>query len=171
MHVFYDGSEEEGRANFKPFFDLSKLAFRLSHLTLHISSTPIPLIEPIADHTKEIPYEELNASQVCDDSHTFSDLTSYWLARHLQNARLDHGQGRLIKDLTNTILTQSGARSISVFQVGCRQFKRNLTCRHLWMFFPLRKIQSIPNIGSTCAFQRQQWSFAHDLEKQYIGES
>ena len=76
MHVFYDGSEEEGRANFKPFFDLSKLAFRLSHLTLHISSTPIPLIEPIADHTKEIPYEELNASQVCDDFHTFSDLTS-----------------------------------------------------------------------------------------------
>jgi len=42
VHVFYNGSEEEGRANFKPFFDL----------------------KPIADYTKEIPYEKLNASQV-----------------------------------------------------------------------------------------------------------
>ena len=60
--VFYNGSEEEGRANFKPFFDLSKLFIRLAHLTLHVFNTP--LIEYMADLTKEIPYEELNGAQV-----------------------------------------------------------------------------------------------------------
>jgi len=41
VYVFFNGSEEEGRANFKPFFDLKH----------------------IADQAKEIPYEELNGSQ------------------------------------------------------------------------------------------------------------
>ena len=68
MLLFYNGSEEEGRANFKPFFDLSKSLFSiLAHLKLHISKKKkILLIEHIADLTKEIPYEELNAPQVCD---------------------------------------------------------------------------------------------------------
>ena len=36
--LFYNGSEEEGRANFKPFFELSKLFISiLAHLTLEIS--------------------------------------------------------------------------------------------------------------------------------------
>ncbi|KAI0370173.1 FAD-binding domain-containing protein [Pilatotrama ljubarskyi] len=39
--LFYNGSEEEGRQNYKAFFDLG----------------------PVADMTKEIPYEELNAMQ------------------------------------------------------------------------------------------------------------
>jgi len=41
LQFFYNGSEEEGRANFKPFFDL----------------------KPIADFAKEVPFEEVNVSQ------------------------------------------------------------------------------------------------------------
>ncbi|KAF8804701.1 FAD-binding domain-containing protein [Phlegmacium glaucopus] len=41
VQFFYNGSEAEGRANFKPFFDL----------------------KPIVDLAKEIPYEALNGSQ------------------------------------------------------------------------------------------------------------
>jgi len=41
VQLFYNGSEEEGRSNFKPFFDLKY----------------------ISDKTKEVPYEELNSSQ------------------------------------------------------------------------------------------------------------
>ena len=61
LHVFYNGSKEEGRANFKSFFDLSKLAAAThSQLTLqHLYE-----IDPISDFTKETPYEELNAAQV-----------------------------------------------------------------------------------------------------------
>ena len=40
--MFYNGSEEEGRAHFKPFFDLG----------------------PILDSAHEIPYEKLNGIQV-----------------------------------------------------------------------------------------------------------
>ncbi|KAG5651067.1 hypothetical protein H0H81_010002 [Sphagnurus paluster] len=40
LFVFYNGSEEEGRANYKPFFDLG----------------------PVVDLTKEIPYENVNAA-------------------------------------------------------------------------------------------------------------
>ena len=58
--LFYNGSKEEGREVFKSFFDLSKLLF--AHLTLLGFETP--LIAHIADLTKEIPYEELNGSQV-----------------------------------------------------------------------------------------------------------
>ncbi|KAF8974279.1 hypothetical protein BDZ97DRAFT_1935235 [Flammula alnicola] len=41
LFVFYNGTESEGRARFKPFFDIG----------------------PVADMTKERPYEELNALQ------------------------------------------------------------------------------------------------------------
>jgi hypothetical protein len=59
--LFYNGSEEEGRTN---FFDLSKFVISFD---AHISKT-FSLIEHIADLSKELPYEELNAPQVASDS-------------------------------------------------------------------------------------------------------
>ena len=55
--LFYNGSEEEGRANFKKFFDLG-----MCPLSVLPSFGP-PLMHapgPVADQTHEIPYEELN---------------------------------------------------------------------------------------------------------------
>ena len=70
--LFYNGSEEEGRANFKPFFELGKIFISiLAHL--HIFKKKKNFIDHIVDRSKEIPYEELNAPEVCDGS-TISDL-------------------------------------------------------------------------------------------------
>ena len=71
LPIFYNGSEEEGRANFKSFFDISKLFFSFFSTSL---TENLLLIEHIADSTKEIPYEELNAPQVCD---SFSNISDY----------------------------------------------------------------------------------------------
>ena len=71
LPIFYNGSEEEGRANFKSFFDISKLFFFF--VFWHISNRKPSSIEHIADSTKEIPYEELNAPQVCDSFNNISD--------------------------------------------------------------------------------------------------
>ena len=61
MQLFYNGSEEEARANFKPFFDLGKsVGFQL----VRLSVKSFLLIEHIAEPSKEIPYELLNASEV-----------------------------------------------------------------------------------------------------------
>ena len=60
MLFFYNGSEADGRRNFKAFFDLSKSSSDMldsTHLTGLTS-------EPVADFTKEQPYEVLNSIQV-----------------------------------------------------------------------------------------------------------
>lgn len=60
MLLFYNGSEVEGRANYKPFFDLGTHLIMLAFIpSLTISSS-----DPISDGTREIPYEEMNAIQV-----------------------------------------------------------------------------------------------------------
>ena len=57
--LFYNGSEEEGRINFKEFYDLGQA---------HYPCPRWPLFEleigPVKDDAKEIPYEELNSLHV-----------------------------------------------------------------------------------------------------------
>ncbi|GLB44343.1 putative oxygen-dependent FAD-linked oxidoreductase family protein [Lyophyllum shimeji] len=105
--LFYNGSEVEGRANFKVFFDIG----------------------PIADLTKEIPYEQLNA---------------------LQNAMTFHGQGVYMMGLAHrkpdypTIA--KAFEKLSSAKTG--DFRPNLG----FEYFPLDKITSVPK--GTTAFRR-----------------
>jgi hypothetical protein len=57
--LFYDGSEEEGRNNFKDFLELGK---RQSILRTYRPTESAQ--GPVADHAKEIPYEQLNTLSV-----------------------------------------------------------------------------------------------------------
>ncbi|KAI0263529.1 hypothetical protein BC834DRAFT_971227 [Gloeopeniophorella convolvens] len=59
LSLFYNGSEEEGRANFKRFFDL----------------------KPIMDTAREIPYEQLNAQS----NEMFAHGQNYYLKSAYQN--------------------------------------------------------------------------------------
>jgi len=56
--LFWNGSEEEGRAHFKPFFDLGKRCPMGLNELLQLETGPV------MDTCKEIPYEELNSIQV-----------------------------------------------------------------------------------------------------------
>ena len=58
--VFYNGSAEEGRRNFKALLDLG------SYLLIKriISSTWLHTSGPVHDTTGEIPYERVNGMQV-----------------------------------------------------------------------------------------------------------
>jgi hypothetical protein len=56
--LFYNGSEEEGRENFKAFFDLSKLTDKCPRCVSLIRA------EPVFDATREMPFEALNTISV-----------------------------------------------------------------------------------------------------------
>ena len=57
--LFYNGSEEEGRGRFKDFLELGVHQFVL------IAYCPAKITQgPVADHAKEIPYEQLNTISV-----------------------------------------------------------------------------------------------------------
>jgi len=108
LFPFYNGTEAEGRANFKAFFDIG----------------------PVADMTKEMPFEELNT---------------------LQNPMTFHGQGVYFKGLAHK---KPDFESISkahekVIEIGkYPDFKGNV----IFEYFPLAKIASVPN--GTTAFRR-----------------
>jgi len=112
VNFFYNGSEEEGRANFKPFFDL----------------------KPIADHTKQIPYEEVNA----------------------QNPML-HGVGRLIKALSHSKPHLPSAKKAldRIVALASSEIEPVVILEYT----PIKKIQSVPN--GTCSHIRPK--FAHGL--------
>lgn len=57
--LFYNGSESEGRANFKVFFDIGASIVSPVDAVLILTVTG-----PIMDTTREMPYEELNTLQV-----------------------------------------------------------------------------------------------------------
>jgi hypothetical protein len=59
---FYNGSEVEGRLNFKAFFDLGTFPPR-RHCVSPFFSDAV-LLEPVSDMTREMPYEEVNTLQV-----------------------------------------------------------------------------------------------------------
>ena len=60
MLVFYNGTEVEGRAIYKAFLDIGS-----SHILVVIGSfTYVLFAGPVADMTKEIPYENLNTLSV-----------------------------------------------------------------------------------------------------------
>ncbi|KAF8060169.1 hypothetical protein FPV67DRAFT_1674133 [Lyophyllum atratum] len=105
--LFYNGTEAEGRAVFKAFFDVG----------------------PVADLTKEIPFEELNT---------------------LQNAGCFHGQGVYQKGLAHRKPDyQSTAKAYEkVISTSTPDFKVNLA----FEYFPLGKISSVPQ--GTTAFRR-----------------
>jgi hypothetical protein len=114
VDIFYNGSEEEGRAIFKPFFDLKH----------------------IADLTKEIPYEELNASL---------------------NASVVHGQGRLMKDLPTIKPDLPLAKKVLDHLVSLAQAASEVQTTIFVEYFSYKKIQSIPN--GTCAFKRPKFNY------------
>ncbi|KAG5643862.1 hypothetical protein DXG03_009546 [Asterophora parasitica] len=107
LALFYNGTEAEGRANYKSFLDLG----------------------PVADLTKEVPYEELNA---------------------LLNPILFHGQGIYQKGFAHQKPHyQSTAEAYEkVIDVSTPDFTINL----VFEYFPLKKITSVP-FGTT-AFRR-----------------
>jgi hypothetical protein len=57
--LFYNGSEAEGRAKYKAFFDLS--AYLLME---YLESRANSYTEPVVDMTQEIPYEQVNRMTV-----------------------------------------------------------------------------------------------------------
>lgn len=59
MVPFYNGSEAEGRANFKKFIDIGTLCL-FKYPILDSDIHPGPTV----DNTREVPYEELNGLQV-----------------------------------------------------------------------------------------------------------
>lgn len=59
--LVYNGSEEEGRAAFKDFIALGSPSMLRRIVKISCLRS---LIGPIADNSKEIPYEELNAMHV-----------------------------------------------------------------------------------------------------------
>ncbi|KAH0579527.1 hypothetical protein H2248_002381 [Termitomyces sp. 'cryptogamus'] len=109
--LFFNGSEAEGRENFKAFFDLG----------------------PVADFTKEIPYEELNT---------------------LQNQTQFHGQGMYMKGIAQR---KPDFESITkafdhVQKVSGPEFKANI----LFEYFPLAKINAVSS--NSTAFRRDPTS-------------
>ena len=75
----------------------------------------------------------------------------------LQNARLDHGQGRLIKDLSHTKPDLSSIKAVLDRLVSlATTTSSEIQPVVILEFFPLKKIQSIPN--GTCAFQRPKFN-------------
>ena len=60
MFFFYNGSEEEGRANFKKFLDIGKNTLYEGCGRMTNYKHP----GPVMDFTREIPYEFLNTLQV-----------------------------------------------------------------------------------------------------------
>lgn len=63
VFVFYNGSEAEGRANFQWLFGIGTFA-RFFVFDNHFDHPLTNLPGHLADMTKEIPYDELNAQQV-----------------------------------------------------------------------------------------------------------
>jgi hypothetical protein len=94
-------------------------------------------------------------------SHTFlrfSLVIDFYLPL-LQNARLDHGQGRLIKDLTHTKPDLSSIKAVldRLLSFKSATSSKEIQTVVILEFFPLKKIQSVPN-GTTCAFQRPKFN-------------
>ncbi|KAG6889276.1 hypothetical protein C0992_005800 [Termitomyces sp. T32_za158] len=105
--LFYNGSEAEGRENFKAFLDLG----------------------PVADFTKEIPYEELN---------------------ELQNQAVFHGQGIYMKGIAHREPRYENINKAfdHIQKVSGPDFKANI----LFEYFTLAKISAVPT--DSTAFRR-----------------
>ncbi|KAI0703678.1 FAD-binding domain-containing protein [Cerioporus squamosus] len=63
VFLFYNGSKEEGRENFKAFLDLSRPFSPSASLLPLVLIAVVRPTEPIADMSKEQPYEVLNSLQ------------------------------------------------------------------------------------------------------------
>ena len=68
----------------------------------------------------------------------------------LQNAKLGHGQGRVIKDLSHAKPDFSSAKKVLDRLISLAT--SDIQPVVILEFFPFKKVQSIPN--GTCAFQR-----------------
>jgi hypothetical protein len=97
-------------------------------------SNPFFDLKHIADLTKEMPYEELNASL---------------------NASLAHGHGRLMKDLPTIKLDFPLAKRLldQIVSLAASEVQAAV----LVEYFFYKKIQSVPN--GTCAFKRPTFNY------------
>ncbi|KAG5653117.1 hypothetical protein H0H81_002184 [Sphagnurus paluster] len=107
LFLFYNGTEEEGRANYKPFFDLG----------------------PLVDHTKEVPYENVNAAL---------------------NTAMAHGKGVYQKGFANSKSEyQPIAKAYEkILSISNPEFQVNL----IFEYVPIGKIISVPQ--HVTAFRR-----------------
>jgi hypothetical protein len=106
---FFNGTESEGRARFKAFIDIG----------------------PVADLTKEMPFEELNG---------------------LQNPMAAHGKGVYLKGATHKRanylpIANAHNRFVELVKTG------NFTGAIIYEYFPLEKINSVPK--NATAFRRE----------------
>ncbi|KAF7967602.1 hypothetical protein HWV62_33689 [Athelia sp. TMB] len=111
VNVVYNGSEQDGRAAFKSFLDLG----------------------PIADETKEIPYEELNA-----------------LHLPCKNAKFDHGRNTVMK---GTRWTKPRVEVMSkvfnqLIKLSAEKPDVDITC--LFEYFGLKKANSVSDDATAC---------------------
>ena len=90
----------------------------------------------------------------CDSFQT--SLLHWQLTSSLQNARLDHGKGRLIKGLSHTKPDLSSIKRVLDRLVSFKLASSEIQPVVILEYFPLKKIQSIPN--GTCAFQRPKFN-------------
>ena len=81
----------------------------------HLTFKTLLLIEHIADLTKQIPYEELNAPQVCDVVSNTSDSLATDPTTLECWSRTRSSSQRHIPHQTSFRLSQKGARTISFF--------------------------------------------------------
>ncbi|KAF9452162.1 FAD-binding domain-containing protein [Macrolepiota fuliginosa MF-IS2] len=107
-YIFYNGSEEEGRAKFKRFYDIG----------------------PVADMTKEVPYEVLNS---------------------LQNPMVNHGNGVYWKGVAHEgpsykPIAMGHEKIVEIVKAG--KFHANA----IYEWIPLQKINSVP--GNRTAYRR-----------------
>ncbi|KAF5328536.1 hypothetical protein D9758_017945 [Tetrapyrgos nigripes] len=109
--VFYNGSEAEGRECYKPFYDLG----------------------PIADHTSEIPYEQLNA---------------------MENERTQHGSCIYQKGIAQRTLDYPSLQQAFDKVVELTSPENDFSLVLVFEYFNLDKINSIPTEAT--AFRRDQ---------------
>ena len=145
--VFYNGSEEEGRAEFKPFFDLSKLLFdylirRCMFLKLLYRT-----------HCRSYKRDTIRRSQCNAGYKAFRTSDLIATDPPAQNGPLGHGQCRLIKALSHAKPHLPSAKKVLDRLVSLADSE--IYSAVVLEYFPLKKMLSIPN--GTCAFQRPKF--------------
>lgn len=118
---FFNGTIEEGRAEFKEFLDLGSLyprPFSLKLIRVPLNSGPVDL-------TREVPYEEMNS---------------------LQNLSVGHGQGRYLRGVTQLQYTPETARE--AFKRMCELSVNGLHVAVTFEFYSLDKTNEVPNTAT-----------------------
>lgn len=132
--VFYNGSEKEGRENFKSFLDLSRF---IDKTQWYRSST---LTEP-HDLTSEIPYEKLNSLQVGESA--LPVMLHALTVSDSQNDMVGYGRGVYMKGLNFLMMEPDHSREVLEKITALTSGKFIMGC--VFEYFPHEKTLSVPN--------------------------